>query len=93
MKEAAKLLGVTPKTLRTLEKDGKIKSTRTAGGHRRSGNGQPVFGGRVSAGVQPAVQRTGSQWAGRASGGAAKSDGSAELGRGSGGAAGLDGGL
>ena len=35
MKEAAKLLGVTPKTLRTWEKDGKIKSTRTAGGHRR----------------------------------------------------------
>lgn len=35
MKEATKLLGVTPKTLRLWEKDGKIKSVRTSGGHRR----------------------------------------------------------
>jgi putative resolvase len=33
--EAADLLGVTVKTLHRWEADGKIKSTRTAGGHRR----------------------------------------------------------
>nr|WP_275973861.1 IS607 family transposase [Argonema galeatum] len=33
--EAALLLGVTVKTLHRWELDGKIKSTRTAGGHRR----------------------------------------------------------
>lgn len=33
--EASKLLGVTEKTLRLWEKDGKIKSKRTEGGHRR----------------------------------------------------------
>lgn len=35
VKEAAKLLGITPKTLRIWEKDGKVKSIRTNGGHRR----------------------------------------------------------
>ena len=35
MKEASDLLGVTPKTLRLWEKEGKIKSVRTTGGHRR----------------------------------------------------------
>lgn len=33
--EAAELLGVTVKTLHRWEADGKIKSTRTVGGHRR----------------------------------------------------------
>lgn len=33
--EASKLLGVTPKTLRLWEKEGKIKSIRTKGRHRR----------------------------------------------------------
>jgi excisionase family DNA binding protein len=33
--EAADLLGVTVKTLHRWEADGKIKSTRTVGGHRR----------------------------------------------------------
>ncbi|GAB4399285.1 MAG: hypothetical protein OHK0053_19240 [Microscillaceae bacterium] len=33
--EAAKLLGVTTITLRLWEKEGKIKSHRTEGGHRR----------------------------------------------------------
>lgn len=33
--EASKLLGVTTKTLRLWEKEGKIKSHRTEGGHRR----------------------------------------------------------
>lgn len=33
--EASKLLGVTPKTLRVWEKEGKITSHKTAGGHRR----------------------------------------------------------
>lgn len=33
--DAAKLFGVTPKTLRTWEKEGKIKSIRTFGKHRR----------------------------------------------------------
>ena len=35
IKEAAKLLGVTPKTLRLWEKQGKITSHRTEGQHRR----------------------------------------------------------
>ncbi len=33
--EAAKLLGITPKTLRIWEKEGKVISYRTEGGHRR----------------------------------------------------------
>ena len=33
--EAAKIIGVTPKTLRTWEKEGKLKSVRTFGKHRR----------------------------------------------------------
>lgn len=35
IQEASKILGVTPKTLRIWEKDGKIKSYKTEGGHRR----------------------------------------------------------
>ncbi len=35
VKEASELLGVTPKTLRLWEKEGKIISHRTEGGHRR----------------------------------------------------------
>ncbi len=35
IKQAASLLGVTPKTLREWERNGQIKSERTAGGHRR----------------------------------------------------------
>ncbi len=35
IKEAAKTLGVTPKTLRTWELQGKISSVRTEGNHRR----------------------------------------------------------
>lgn len=33
--EACKILGIVPKTLRIWEKEGKIKSIRTEGGHRR----------------------------------------------------------
>lgn len=33
--EACKILGIVPKTIRIWEKEGKIKSTRTKGGHRR----------------------------------------------------------
>jgi len=33
--EAGKLLGVTPKTLRVWEKEGKITSYKTFGKHRR----------------------------------------------------------
>ena len=33
--EASSLLGVTPKTLRLWEKEGKLQSVRTEGGHRR----------------------------------------------------------
>lgn len=33
--DAAKLFGVTPRTLRRWEKTGKIKSIRTLGKHRR----------------------------------------------------------
>ncbi len=33
--EASQLLGITPKTLRLWEKEGKITSVRTQGGHRR----------------------------------------------------------
>ncbi len=35
IQEASKLLGVTPKTMRLWEKEGKIKSHKTEGGHRR----------------------------------------------------------
>ena len=35
VKEAAELLGVSTKTIRRWEADGKIYSTRTEGGHRR----------------------------------------------------------
>lgn len=35
IKEAAQFLGVSPKTLRRWEKAGKLKSSRTQGGHRR----------------------------------------------------------
>jgi excisionase family DNA binding protein len=33
--DAAKMIGVTPKTLRVWEKEGKLKSFRTFGKHRR----------------------------------------------------------
>ncbi|HNL08374.1 MAG TPA: helix-turn-helix domain-containing protein [Chitinophagales bacterium] len=35
IQEAAKLLGVTPKTLRLWEQAGKINAYKTSGGHRR----------------------------------------------------------
>lgn len=35
IREAGKILGVTPKTIRLWEKEGKIKSHKTEGGHRR----------------------------------------------------------
>jgi excisionase family DNA binding protein len=35
VKEAAELLGVSTKTIRRWEADGKIKAVRTLGGHRR----------------------------------------------------------
>ena len=35
IKQASEILGVTPKTLRLWEAEGRIKSTRTEGGHRR----------------------------------------------------------
>lgn len=35
IEEASKLLGVSKRTLRNWEKDGKIKSYRTPGNHRR----------------------------------------------------------
>lgn len=35
IQEASKLLGVTPKTMRLWEKEGKIKPHKTEGGHRR----------------------------------------------------------
>jgi putative resolvase len=35
IREAANLLGVTPKTMRLWEKEGKITPTKTHGGHRR----------------------------------------------------------
>lgn len=35
IKEASKLLGVTPKTIRLWEQEGKISSVRTEGNHRR----------------------------------------------------------
>jgi len=34
IKEASELLGVTPKTVREWEKEGKITASRTKGGHR-----------------------------------------------------------
>lgn len=35
IEEASKLLGVSKRTLRNWEKDGKLKSSRTPGNHRR----------------------------------------------------------
>lgn len=35
IKEASELIGVSPKTLRRWEKEGKIKPVRTLGNHRR----------------------------------------------------------
>jgi len=35
IKEASKILGVSTKTLRRWEKEGKIKPSRTLGNHRR----------------------------------------------------------
>lgn len=35
MEEASKMLGVHPNTLRRWEKQGKITTSRTTGGHRR----------------------------------------------------------
>ena len=35
VKEAAELMGVTPKTIRRWEEEGKITASRTPGGHRR----------------------------------------------------------
>jgi excisionase family DNA binding protein len=63
--EAADLLGVTVKTLHRWEADGKIKSTRTAGGHRRYdiadliGNKRRALVG--SPDVKSATRQTGSQ--------------------------------
>jgi excisionase family DNA binding protein len=39
LSEAAKILGVTTKTLRNWDNQGKIHTTRTAGGHRRISEG------------------------------------------------------
>lgn len=44
IKEAAQKLGVTPTTLRNWEKQGKIKSLKTEGGHRRYNTAQVVAG-------------------------------------------------
>jgi excisionase family DNA binding protein len=63
--EAADLLGVTVKTLHRWEADGKIKSTRTVGGHRRYdiadliGNKRRALVG--SPDVKSATRQTGSQ--------------------------------
>ena len=35
VKEAANILGVSPKTVRRWENEGRISSLRTVGGHRR----------------------------------------------------------
>lgn len=43
IKEAAQSLGVTPTTLRNWEKQGKIKSHKTEGGHRRYQSSQLVL--------------------------------------------------
>ena len=48
--EAADLLGVSTKTLRRWEKEGKMKSQRTAGGHRRYAV-QDLIGGKKTKGT------------------------------------------
>jgi putative resolvase len=45
IKEAGKILGVTPKTLRLWEKEGRIASKRTEGGHRRYDPADLIKGG------------------------------------------------
>lgn len=57
--EAAKTLGVTPKTLRVWEKEGKIKSYKTEGGHRRY-NLQELLGGHKEKSLTVAYARVSS---------------------------------
>lgn len=57
--EAAKTLGVTPKTLRLWEKEGKIKSYKTDGGHRRY-NLQELLGGKKEKSLTVAYARVSS---------------------------------
>lgn len=57
--EASKILGVTPKTIRIWEKEGKIKSTRTEGNHRRY-NISDLIGNRKENSITVAYARVSS---------------------------------
>jgi putative resolvase len=59
IKEASDLLGVTTTTLRNWEKEGKIKSTRTEGGHRRY-QVQELLGSRKESALTLAYARVSS---------------------------------
>lgn len=57
--EASKILGVTPKTIRIWEREGKIKSTRTEGNHRRY-NISDLIGNRKENSITVAYARVSS---------------------------------
>lgn len=59
VKEAAELLGVTTKTIRRWEQEGKIRSTRTPGGHRRFEVGG-LLGNKTDASLTVAYARVSS---------------------------------
>ena len=59
VKEAAELLGVSTKTIRRWEADGKIRSTRTEGGHRRF-NVSDLLGNKFDASLTVAYARVSS---------------------------------
>ena len=60
--EASKILGVTPKTIRIWESQGKIKAERTPNGHRRYNRDEIVrlssFNGKIRKDDEPAKKRT-----------------------------------
>ena len=59
VKEAAELLGVSTKTIRRWEESGKIRSTRTEGGHRRF-NVSELLGNKSDASLTVAYARVSS---------------------------------
>jgi excisionase family DNA binding protein len=66
VKEAAELLGVSTKTIRRWEESGKIRSTRTEGGHRRF-NLSDLLGNKSDASLTIAYARVSSANAKRSS--------------------------
>ena len=59
VKKTAELLGVSTKTIRRWEESGKIRSTRTEGGHRRF-NASDLLGNKSDASLKVAYARVSS---------------------------------